>query len=569
MKISNTIDKMVIPEFAIDTVTDVSGKVTPGIKRMYDIAYEIKDSIMQWGAPGCIAGDAVIRGHWAGKNRRTSHKGVRINLIYKHQHDIPYLGSYQIKSKEFVVKAYNELTGYIEETSVTSTYSGKKQCYLVRTENKEVEVTEEHPFLTQRGWVECQDLKDDDVLFVQEDAIQNPNKPTTEKLVSVTKTEVKDTYDLTCKEYHTFFANGILVHNCGKSQGVMQWNAEKVRAYDEKIQNGENVKPWNPVVCDVRLSMKEPVDLVGVPTISVSTKDENGSPVTVWATPSMWPKDDGKYSGGVIHLDEINQGQPAILNAAFQLIQDRGLGEYKVPDGYLIIASSNPSAFNSTVTEFSLPLSNRFSHFNIRPDFESWLNYRMRTGGNTTVMSFLKTEGTDVFCDIKGIESRIGCEIKDTLFNDIIVTPRSWEVVEKVLNLPDSQFNEQEKYLYITGRLGIALATKLFNYIKEANKYQPWQEILESGKEFRDETDMQSYWNTQINCLTKINSEKDDKKLRQYVLNFIEATRKLKSKPYKITNLSALVHCDNLKGRPDMFSAIKDAGDLVSLISVN
>ena len=96
MKISNTIDKMVIPEFAIDTVTDVSGKVTPGIKRMYDIAYEIKDSIMQWGAPGCIAGDAVIRGHWAGKNKQTTRKGVRINLIYKHQHDIPYLGSIRL-----------------------------------------------------------------------------------------------------------------------------------------------------------------------------------------------------------------------------------------------------------------------------------------------------------------------------------------------------------------------------------------------------------------------------------------------------------------------------------------
>ena len=165
---------------------------------------------------------------------------------------------------------------------------------------------------------------------------------------------------------------------CGKSQSVQQWNADKVAEYEKRMAEGEKVKPWNPVVCDVRLSMKEPVDMVGVP---IPTKDEKGNMTTVWATPSMWPKNDGEFAGGVIHLDEMNQGQAAILNAAFQLIQDRALGEYKVPEGYIIIGSSNPSAYNSTVTEFSVPLSNRFSHFNVKPDFDSWLNYRMNNGG--------------------------------------------------------------------------------------------------------------------------------------------------------------------------------------------
>ena len=158
----------------------------------------------------------------------------------------------------------------------------------------------------------------------------------------------------------------------GKSSAVRQWNAEKVDEYNRRIEAGEKIKPWNPEVCDVRLSMKEPVDMVGIP---IPSKNDKGEMTTVWATPSMWPKDDGEFSGGIIHLDEMNQGQAAILNAAFQLIQDRALGDYKVPEGYLIIASSNPSAFNTTVTDLSVPLSNRFSHFNIKPDFDSWFNY--------------------------------------------------------------------------------------------------------------------------------------------------------------------------------------------------
>ena len=153
--------------------------------------------------------------------------------------------------------------------------------------------------------------------------------------------------------------------------------------------------------------MKEPVDMQGIP---VPTKNGNETQ-TVWAIPSMWPRDNGEYSGGVILLDEMNQGQPAILNAAFQLIQDRALGDYKVPENYMIIAASNPQAYNSTVSEFSLPLSNRFSHFNIKADFNSWLNYRLNNGGNTDVMAFLKTQGMGLLFDKDSIESKVGSSV--------------------------------------------------------------------------------------------------------------------------------------------------------------
>lgn len=200
----------------------------------------------------------------------------------------------------------------------------------------------------------------------------------------------------------------------GKSQSIQQWNQDKVEEYNKRIAAGENVKPWNPKVCDVRLSMKEPVDMQGIP---VPTKNGNETQ-TVWAIPSMWPRDNGEYSGGVILLDEMNQGQPAILNAAFQLIQDRALGDYKVPDNYMIIAASNPATYNSTVSEFSLPLSNRFSHFNIKPDFQSWMNFRMNNGGNPDVMAFLKTQGVGLLFDREGVEAKVG-SLDEALYTDV------------------------------------------------------------------------------------------------------------------------------------------------------
>lgn len=350
----------------------------------------------------------------------------------------------------------------------------------------------------------------------------------------------------------------------GKSEGIRQWNQEKVEEYNRRIAAGEDIKPWNPVICDVRLSMKEPVDMQGIP---VPTKNGNETQ-TVWAIPSMWPRDNGEYSGGVILLDEMNQGQPAILNAAFQLIQDRALGDYKVPENYMIIAASNPQAYNSTVSEFSLPLSNRFSHFNIKADFDSWLNYRLNHGGNTDVMAFLKTQGIGLLFDKDSVESKIG-SLEDALYTDIVVTPRSWEVVEKLLSLPDGNrlnggFTIDEKMRYATGRLGLRLATKLFTFLKDKQKYQDWHEILVDGKNFRSE-DSEQFWAVQLAVASAINAEKDDTKCRGYVLNYIKAIRNLKSVVYKVHCVSQLVRSNRFFGAPQVFNPMADAGDLIAL----
>lgn len=351
----------------------------------------------------------------------------------------------------------------------------------------------------------------------------------------------------------------------GKSQAVQQWNADKVLEYQRRIAAGENVKPWNPVVCDVRLSMKEPVDLVGVP---IPTKNEKGEMATVWAIPSMWPRDDDQYSGGVIHLDEMNQGQAAILNAAFQLIQDRALGEYKVPEGYLIIGSSNPAAFNNTVTEFSGPLSNRFSHFNVKANFESWMNHRLNHGGNLDVMTFLKTQGEGMLYDTVAIENRFG-DKADCLYTDIIVTPRSWEVVERVLALPNGTketggFTMDEKQSYCTGRLGLGMTSRFFTWLKDKAKYQDWHEILIDGKDFKSESADQ-FWAVQLACISAIVNTQDDEVCRKYVLNFINASNHLKSNANKIINITQLIRLDRLKGNLKVFNPMKDAPELIKL----
>ena len=80
---------------------------------------------------------------------------------------------------------------------------------------------------------------------------------------------------------------------------------------------------------DVRVSLLDPVDLRGVPSV------ENGT--TKWNPPVFLPQEgDGK---SILFLDELPHGSPSVQNALFQLIRDRKIGEYSLPSDTIILLS--------------------------------------------------------------------------------------------------------------------------------------------------------------------------------------------------------------------------------------
>lgn len=157
----------------------------------------MRELVVLRGIPGCITGDAIIRGHWASRaesGRRNT--GVMLEHIFKHQHGIAFKGSCQTKSTIFIARCYNEETGLIEDTPISSVYSGKKQCYIVKTENQSIEVTEEHQFLTENGWKKCKDLQKNDVLYIY------PTKKSGGGCLRTEKRKTKKNSDAVCIKYH-------------------------------------------------------------------------------------------------------------------------------------------------------------------------------------------------------------------------------------------------------------------------------------------------------------------------------------------------------------------------------
>jgi hypothetical protein len=178
----------------------------------------------------------------------------------------------------------------------------------------------------------------------------------------------------------------------------------------------------------------------------------------------------------------------------------------------------------------------------------------------------------DMLYDRKGMEAKVG-DLSEAMFTDVVVTPRSWEVIERLLSLPDGNassggFTIEEKQRYATGRLGMGLASRLFTWLKDKAKYQDWKEILVDGKGFRDENSEQ-FWAVQMACMSAIINQADDKKARSYILNFIEATRKLKSAAYKVINVTQITRSKRVQAKLSVFNPMLDAGDLVKLAATS
>ncbi|MFN3785937.1 MAG: AAA family ATPase, partial [Thiothrix sp.] len=116
----------------------------------------------------------------------------------------------------------------------------------------------------------------------------------------------------------------------GHHTPVMLWGPPGVGKSQIIAQVGQR---HNAPVIDIRLSQMEPSDLRGIPF-------RDGGLVE-WAIPSMLPDEKRHGEVGILFLDEITSAVPSVSAAAYQLILDRRLGDYRVPDGWAIFAAGN------------------------------------------------------------------------------------------------------------------------------------------------------------------------------------------------------------------------------------
>lgn len=206
----------------------------------------------------------------------------------------------------------------------------------------------------------------------------------------------------------------------GHHTPVMLWGPPGVGKSQMVAQVGER---HDVPVIDIRLSQMEPSDLRGIPF-------RNGDRVD-WAPPAMLPDAARHGETGLLFLDEINAAPPSVSAAAYQLILDRRLGDYRVPDGWAIIAAGNRQGDRGVTYSMPAPLANRFSHFEVEVHLDDWVAWAYAHGIDERVIAFLRFRPELLF-DF------------DPAHNPVAFpSPRSWEFAHRALQ----KFSNQPQLL--------------------------------------------------------------------------------------------------------------------------
>ena len=133
---------------------------------------------------------------------------------------------------------------------------------------------------------------------------------------------------------------------------------------------------------DVRLSQLAPTDLRGLPVA------EDG--ISKWYPPEFLPRE-GK---GILFMDELNMAPPALQGVAQQLILDRQVGSYIVPEGWYVWAAGNRKEDRAAVFDMPAPLANRFLHLQVEADFDSFKAYALEKSVHEQIIAFLSYRST-------------------------------------------------------------------------------------------------------------------------------------------------------------------------------
>lgn len=164
---------------------------------------------------------------------------------------------------------------------------------------------------------------------------------------------------------------------------------------------------------DIRLSQMEPTDLRGIPFRS-------GERV-VWSIPAALPDAARHGARGILFLDEITSAPPSVTAAAYQLILDRRLGDYCVPDGWMIAAAGNRYGDRGVSYVMPAPLANRFTHYELEAHLDDWIAWAQGAGIDARLIAFLRFRPDLLF------------QFDPTRHAAAFPSPRSWEYAHRAL----------------------------------------------------------------------------------------------------------------------------------------
>jgi len=260
------------------------------------------------------------------------------------------------------------------------------------------------------------------------------------------------------------------------------------------------------LMIDLRLGQMEPTDIRGIPFYNKDIGKMD------WAPPVELPDEEMSkdYPIVVLFLDELNSAAPSVQSAAYQLILNRRIGKYKLPDNVVMVAAGNRESDKGVTYRMPTPLANRFIHQEMKVDFASWQEWAVNNRIHKDVVGYLSFAKQDLYDFDAKSASRA------------FATPRSWTFVSQLLDEGD---DDDTTMNLIAGTVGEGLAVKFMAHKKVAGRMPNPTDILNGKVKDLNVKEVSAMYSLVISMCYElkgaVENKVEDKKFHEMADNFL------------------------------------------------
>ena len=166
----------------------------------------------------------------------------------------------------------------------------------------------------------------------------------------------------------------------------------------------------------------------------------------------------------LLFIDEINRCEHTVQQELMNLILNREINGYQLPDGVKILAAMNPSdkygsGFDYQVVDMDAAQENRFVWLYMEPDYVQWLSWAMEADIDQKVIDFIVT-----FPEYLHKKNE----------DNISATPRSYERISKAYKIYKEQKDSIPRLVFLNvlkGNVGKMIAEEFIGFVE--SDYSP------------------------------------------------------------------------------------------------
>lgn len=221
------------------------------------------------------------------------------------------------------------------------------------------------------------------------------------------------------------------------------------------------------------LATQTPNDLLGFMMPDTREYDGVSYRVSDYTMPPWMLTNKGKpvsaHKRGILFLDEYGQGEPDVKRASAELLLNRRLGPWALPDGWAVIAASNRGNDRSGVTKSFDFIINRRALVQIVPDLDGWTEWAITAEVMPLTIAFANNNPHIVFSGEVPEKQGPWC------------TPRSLVMADKLLRrmAQDGELNDTPvANALVSGLIGPAAAAQYFSFVRLEQEMPKFETIV-------------------------------------------------------------------------------------------